>query len=160
MLRLLKVLSSVWTWIQIIFRKKSVKEFVQEFVNPAISLVEAVKATIDNPKVDWLTSLTESDWDDNLIDRAEDILAKAIARLYDVKKWSEKNKELSNQEIIEKFFEKMRAEDKNVQSALLAKIASNIAYNQSRFTKKAPKEFESDTLVAMTYAAKKCGLTV
>lgn len=154
--KFLKVLASVWTWFKFVFKKADVKQFAEDIIDPAINIVQAVKAAIESDTVDWLVNLTPTDRDNKFIDRAEDMLAKAIKRLYDVKKWGEDQGELSAAEIIKIFIDKMKEEDKNVQNALLSKVASNIGFNESRFKGKfTPKEFEIDTLTAMRYADRK-----
>lgn len=159
--KFLQILSFVFYLFKRMLKKGPVKAFVAEFVTPAIQLVNVVKAAVDNPKLELLVQLTETDIDDKIKDRAVDILSKAIQRMYNVKQWAEdtddkeKKKKPTDEQILAKFIEILRGEKSNVQSALLSKMASNIAYNQSRLQKPKVKEFEVDALTSMTYAAYK-----
>lgn len=147
----MKYLNLVLPFLGIIFRNFKIKAFINDFVEPAITIVQLVKNAVENQKLQLLVEYTKTDLDDKIKKRISDILTKAIKSLVDVNEWS-KEKPLTEGEIIDLFLEWLRNQKKPIQSAVYQKLASTITFNQSG---KEAKEFEIDALVNLRYAMRK-----
>lgn len=153
-MKILKILLSVWSFISMMFRKSDFKEFVKDFVEPATNLVELFRQAVESDQVDFLVSLTKSDWDDKLQQKLISAFTSAILKLKDIKEWSQ-GEPLTNEELILKFQDWLRTQTPTMRSTIYQKLASTIALNSSEKVHKNIKEFEVDTISALNYAVAK-----
>lgn len=153
-----RILTLFWYFIKRIFSRNAVKQFVSEFIEPSIEIAEAVKKALNSKSVDILVELTKTDLDDKWRDRVVEIVSKAIDRMYKIDLWAKvdsktkKPVKLTHEEVVKAFIDHVRNEKPAMQGAILSKLSSVIAQNQS---KKIGKEFETDTISNLTYAYKK-----
>lgn len=72
----MKFFKKVRAWFQRLF--VNIKKFLKENVAPAIKFVNAVKAVVDNPSLDFLVALSATKLDDKILAGLRQALSKAI----------------------------------------------------------------------------------
>lgn len=153
-MKILKILLSIWSFLMMAFRKSDFKEFVKEFIEPATSLVALFKQAVESDQVDFLVSLTKSNWDNNLQQTLISGFTGAILKLKDIREWTDK-RSLTNEELIEKFQEWLRTQTPTMQSAIYKQLASTIVFDAYKKIDKDTKEFAVDAFSSLNYAVQK-----
>jgi hypothetical protein len=153
-MKILKILLSVWSFLMMAFRKTELKELVKGFIEPATDLVELFKKSVESDQVDFLVSLTKSDWDNEIQEKLISLFSGAILKLKDIREWSQ-GEPLSNEQLIQKFQEWLRTQTPTMQSAMYKQLASTMVFNAYKKDDKDTKEFAVDAFSSLTYAVNK-----
>lgn len=99
-------------------------EFLKTKAEVAKKIVDLVKQVVDNPSLDVLASMTESNFDNNILDKARKALAIAAEKLQTTDIILKAGS--SNHEIINALVEYIRKQNKNVRAAFYISLAGLI----------------------------------
>lgn len=142
----MKILVTIISWLGIIWRK--LKGFNEQYVFPAIDLLEVIRTAVKSDAVEWLVELTSFDWDDKLRNKLIEKLSKTILYLEISSDCLAGSK--TPTEVIDCLIKHLKTQSPHVRDAIIQKIASTMV-RQSMANGKI-KQFEADLAVQMAYS--------
>lgn len=144
----MNIFASFIAWAGIVIG--GLKTFFTKYVEPAIKVVESIKAVVDNPELDILVELTKSTTDEKLLTDLRNGLSFALAELQGATNCVTEP-DLPSQ--VECFIAFIKAQPAMVQDSLFHKLASAVANNLNQVAGNAAlPDHQVQTLVQVGYA--------
>lgn len=104
--------------------KAKFNKFLEQHIDTALHITNALKTALNSPVIDVLTHITPTDKDDKAIEQIRKALAVAVAKLSIVKECNE-NENLEDK--IKCWIEHIKQQPLDVQKALLVKFGAIVA---------------------------------
>ena len=129
------------------------RNVILRYVNPAIQIVSLIAEVINDPKLDVVVQLTESEIDDKILA----VLRKVVKKLNVGKVIPQTAK---TEEAVAAFVENTRKLPTDVQKAIYFKLASMLTKGIAKERNWKLSNTEADTLTQLAYKAKKQGFSI